>query len=38
LDDATVFESDVPIVVQHARLDSRQTNMALLGTVAFAAE
>jgi hypothetical protein len=34
-DYATVFESDVPIVVQHSRLDSRNPNIALLSTVAF---
>lgn len=34
-DFATVIESDVPIVVQHSRLDSRQTENALLSTVAF---
>jgi hypothetical protein len=37
-DYAAVIESDVPIVVQHTRLDSRQTNMALLSTVAFSAD
>ena len=35
-DYASVFESDVPIVVQHTRLDSRQDANALLTTVAFA--
>jgi hypothetical protein len=34
---ASVIESDVPIVVQHTRLDSRQAANALLSTVAFAA-
>ncbi|MGH2446150.1 MAG: sensory rhodopsin transducer [Candidatus Limnocylindria bacterium] len=34
---ASVIESDVPIVVQHTRLDSRQSENALLSTVAFAA-
>jgi hypothetical protein len=33
---ANVIESDVPIVVQHTRLDSRQTENALLSTIAFA--
>lgn len=33
---ASVFESDVPIVMQHTRLDSRQSELALLSTVAFA--
>jgi hypothetical protein len=37
-DFASVIESDVPIVVQHTRLDSRQAALALLSTVAFAAE
>jgi hypothetical protein len=31
---ASVFESDVPIVVQHTRLDSRQPALALLSTTA----
>lgn len=35
-DYASVIESDVPIVVQHTRLDSRQADSALLSTVAFA--
>lgn len=35
-DFASVIESDVPIVVQHTRLDSRQEALALLSTVAFA--
>ncbi|MEX2570318.1 MAG: sensory rhodopsin transducer [Gemmatimonadota bacterium] len=34
-DFASVFESDVPVVVQHTRLDSRQAENALLSTVAF---
>ncbi len=33
---ASVIESDVPIVVQHTRLDSRQAEIALLSTIAFA--
>ncbi len=33
---ASVIESDVPIVVQHTRLDSRQKENALLSTIAFA--
>jgi hypothetical protein len=37
-DYASVIESDVPIVVQHSRLDSRQAELALLTTVAFAAD
>jgi hypothetical protein len=35
-DYATVIESDVPIVVQHTRLDSRQAANALMTTVAYA--
>jgi hypothetical protein len=35
---ASVIESDVPVVVQHTRLDSRQAENALLSTVAYAAE
>ena len=34
-DYASVIESDVPIVVQHTRLDSRQAENALLSTTAF---
>lgn len=33
---ASVIESDVPIVVQHTRLDSRQDANALLSTIAYA--
>jgi hypothetical protein len=36
MDFASVIESDVPIVVQHTRLDSRQAENALMTTVAFA--
>jgi hypothetical protein len=35
-DYACVIESDVPIVVQHTRLDSRQAENALMSTMAFA--
>ncbi|HBB35707.1 MAG TPA: sensory rhodopsin transducer [Cyanobacteria bacterium UBA8803] len=35
-DYASLFESDVPIVVQHTRLDSRQSENALLTTIAYA--
>ncbi|HXU65432.1 MAG TPA: sensory rhodopsin transducer [Polyangia bacterium] len=35
-DYSSVIESDVPIVVQHTRLDSRQAAAALLSTIAFA--
>jgi len=37
-DFASVFESDVAIVVQHTRLDSRRAEIALLSTMAFAGE
>jgi hypothetical protein len=37
-DYASVIESDVPIVVQHTRLDSRQSALALLSTVAYCAD
>ncbi|MFZ3360970.1 MAG: sensory rhodopsin transducer [Xanthobacteraceae bacterium] len=33
---STVFESDVPIVVQHTRLDSRRAEVSLLSTIAYA--
>jgi hypothetical protein len=32
---ASVIESDVPIVVQHTRLDSRQAENALITTIAY---
>ena len=35
-DYASVITSDVPIVVQHTRLDSRQAENALLSTIAYA--
>lgn len=35
---ASVIESDVPIVVQHTRLDSRQAENALMTTMAFAGD
>lgn len=34
-DYASVLESDVPVVVQHTRLDSRQAENALLTTIAY---
>jgi hypothetical protein len=34
-DYASVFESDVPIVVQHTRLDSRRAEISLLSTIAY---
>jgi hypothetical protein len=33
---ASVISSDVPLVVQHTRLDSRQAENALLSTIAYA--
>jgi hypothetical protein len=35
-DYASVLISDVPIVVQHSRLDSRQSENALMTTIAYA--
>lgn len=34
-DYASVIRSDVPVVVQHTRLDSRQSGNALLTTIAY---
>lgn len=34
-DYASVIEADIPVVVQHTRLDSRQAENALLSTMAF---
>lgn len=34
-DYACVIESDVPVIVQHTRLDSRQAENALLSTIAY---
>lgn len=36
-DFASVIESDIPVVVQHTRLDSRQAENALLSTMAYPA-
>lgn len=36
-DYASVIESNVPIIVQHTRLDSRQSALALMTTVAYPA-
>lgn len=33
---ASTIASDVPIVVQHTRLDSRRSDIALLSTIAYA--
>lgn len=37
-DYASIIFSDVPIVVQHTRMDSRQAENALISTIAFPAE
>lgn len=37
-DYSTVIESDVPIVVQHTRLDSRNPQVSLMTTLAFPSE
>jgi hypothetical protein len=34
-DFSTLIESDVPIVIQHTRLDSRQPALALLSTIGY---
>jgi len=36
IDFASVLTSDVPVVVQHTRLDSRQSENALMTTMAYA--
>jgi hypothetical protein len=35
-DYASLFESDIPIVVQYTRLDSRRAEISLLSTIAYA--
>lgn len=35
-DYSSVFESDVPVVLQHTRLDSRRAEVSLLSTTAYA--
>jgi hypothetical protein len=35
---ASVLESDLPIVVQHTRLDSRQAENALMTTIAYGSD
>ncbi len=35
---SSVIRSDVPVMVQHTRLDSRDPHIALLSTIAFPAE
>ncbi|MGO4572627.1 sensory rhodopsin transducer [Microvirga sp. 2TAF3] len=34
-DYSSLFESDVPVVIQHTRLDSRKAELALLTTTAY---
>jgi hypothetical protein len=34
-DYASVFESDVPIIVQHTRMDTRHAEIALLSTIEY---
>ncbi|MGI8893791.1 MAG: sensory rhodopsin transducer, partial [Bacteroidia bacterium] len=34
-DYSSVIESDIPVVVQHTRLDSRQAENALISTIAY---
>jgi hypothetical protein len=34
-DYASIIESDIPVVVQHTRLDSRQAENALVSTMAY---
>lgn len=34
---AALVESDIPVVVQHTRLDTRQAELALLSTIAYPA-
>jgi len=38
VDYASLIESDVEIIVQHTRLDSRQAENALMTTIAYAAD
>ncbi len=35
-DFSSVFESDVPVIVQHTRLDSRHPEVSLMSTTAYA--
>jgi len=35
-DYSSVFESDVPVIVQHTRMDSRHAEVSLLSTTAYA--
>jgi hypothetical protein len=38
VDYASVLESDVPVIVQHTRLDSRQAANGLMSTIAYPGE
>jgi hypothetical protein len=38
VDYASVIESDVPVIVQHTRLDSRQAENGLMSTIAYPGE
>jgi hypothetical protein len=35
-DYSSLFESDVPIILQHTRMDSRRSEVSLLSTIAYA--
>jgi len=37
-DYSSVFESDVPIIVQHTRMDTRRAEISILSTLAFAGD
>jgi|SRR5690625_2487064 len=37
-DYASVIESDIPVIAQHTRLDSRQAELALMTTIPFASD
>ena len=37
-DYASVIESNVPVVIQHTRLDSRQAELGLLSTIAYGSD
>ncbi len=37
-DYSSIIKSDIPVIVQHTRLDSRQAKNALLSTIAYPAE
>lgn len=35
-DYSSLFKSDVPIILQHTRMDSRRSEVSLLSTIAYA--